>query len=191
MMNVFVSQVGHLMDDDEEELIEEVEEDEETNNKELEEQQQRQRQQQQKEQQQLLQQQQLRSEAKAAGSAGKGSGGPRMSANQQTFPCPFCGKPFNQRWMLERHLPSHTGQRPYKCVRCHRRFSLQSSATRHVKNVHRWEGGFDVNDAASMVIKVQPTAGIADAAAAAQAGSGGGAGGAGGGGDAGAIVLTE
>ncbi len=72
---------------------------------------------------------------------------------QPTYNCPFCAKPFHARWMLERHLPSHTGQRPYKCMRCERRFSLQSSAVRHVKNVHKNED-FDAEaEASSMVVK--------------------------------------
>ncbi len=76
------------------------------------------------------------------------------SANSGQFRCPFCNKPYHARWMLERHLPSHTGQRPYKCLRCERRFSLQSSAVRHVKNVHKGEAGFDAEaEASSMVIK--------------------------------------
>ncbi len=77
----------------------------------------------------------------------------QQQQQQPMFHCPFCAKPFHARWMLERHLPSHTGQRPYKCVRCERRFSLQSSAVRHVKNVHRGEN-FDAEaEASSMVIK--------------------------------------
>ena len=78
----------------------------------------------------------------------------QQQQQQPLYHCPFCAKPFNAKWMLERHLPSHTGQRPYKCVRCERRFSLQSSAVRHVKNVHRGEDGFDAEaEASSMVIK--------------------------------------
>lgn len=55
------------------------------------------------------------------------------------FDCPFCGKSFVHRWMLERHQLTHSGQQPYKCNQCGRRFSVQSSAIRHVKNVHKNE----------------------------------------------------
>jgi uncharacterized Zn-finger protein len=50
--------------------------------------------------------------------------------------CTFCAKAFLHRWMLERHLTRHTGAQPYSCTKCGRRFSLQGSASRHVKNVH-------------------------------------------------------
>ncbi len=98
----------------------------------------------------------------------------QQSQQQPLYHCPFCAKPFHARWMLERHLPSHTGQRPYKCVRCERRFSLQSSAVRHVKNVHRGEENFDAeSEAASMVIKEKAIQGVPQQ----QCGQGGGGGG--------------
>ena len=67
------------------------------------------------------------------------------------FACQYCQKRFVHKWMMDRHLTSHTGARPYKCISCARRFSLQSSAVRHVKNVHK--DSVRGVEASSMVVK--------------------------------------
>ena len=67
------------------------------------------------------------------------------------YTCQWCHKRFVHKWMMDRHITSHTGARPYKCISCSRRFSLQSSAVRHVKNVHK--SSVRGEDASSMVVK--------------------------------------
>ena len=56
---------------------------------------------------------------------------------QQRHTCQYCGKCFAHKWMRDRHLPTHTGERLFECAKCFRRFSLQASAARHVQNVHK------------------------------------------------------
>ncbi len=62
---------------------------------------------------------------------------PTASEHTEKILCQFCDKGFTHRWMLERHLVSHTGAQNYACGICWRRFSLQPSCVRHIKNVHR------------------------------------------------------
>ena len=47
--------------------------------------------------------------------------------------CLFCLRKFWSAEDLRRHVRSHTGDRPYKCDICHRRFSLKHSMLRHRK----------------------------------------------------------
>ena len=51
--------------------------------------------------------------------------------------CFACPKAFNHKWMLDRHLLTHTGEEPFACSICLRRFSLQASCLRHVRHVHK------------------------------------------------------
>ena len=38
---------------------------------------------------------------------------------QKTFTCPECGKIFNAHYNLTRHMPVHTGARPFVCKVSH------------------------------------------------------------------------
>ena len=68
------------------------------------------------------------------------------------YTCPYCSKMFVHRWMMERHMISHTGAKPYSCSRCGNVFSLQSSVVRHLRTVHKDEVG--TTDLSSLVVKV-------------------------------------
>ena len=56
---------------------------------------------------------------------------------EPTHACFACPKAFNHKWMLDRHLLTHTGEQPFACSICLRRFSLQASCLRHVRHVHK------------------------------------------------------
>uniref|UniRef100_A0A4W5R634 C2H2-type domain-containing protein n=1 Tax=Hucho hucho TaxID=62062 RepID=A0A4W5R634_9TELE len=52
--------------------------------------------------------------------------------------CPDCGKEFTQANKLERHMRTHTGERPYQCSVCGMRFNQKGNLKTHFK-VHTGE----------------------------------------------------
>jgi len=67
----------------------------------------------------------------------------RNKVNPGGHECFGCPKVFTHKWMLDRHILTHTGEQPFACSICFRRFSLQASCLRHVRHVHKdqVEGG--------------------------------------------------
>lgn len=53
------------------------------------------------------------------------------------FLCPYCGKSFERVGHLERHKLIHTGEKPYGCDICGRRFNQKSSLKGHLKTHRR------------------------------------------------------
>lgn len=53
------------------------------------------------------------------------------------FLCPYCGKSFERVGHLERHKLIHTGEKPYGCEICGRRFNQKSSLKGHLKTHRR------------------------------------------------------
>ncbi len=53
-----------------------------------------------------------------------------------THPCPFCGKEFVSPAPLETHIRVHTGYRPFKCTKCGRAFNQKGSLKRHMIAKH-------------------------------------------------------
>lgn len=52
------------------------------------------------------------------------------------FFCPYCSKYFERAGHLERHKRIHTGEKPYRCEICGRRFNQKCSLKEHMK-IHR------------------------------------------------------
>lgn len=53
--------------------------------------------------------------------------------------CPVCGKEFNsrnRRQDLQRHLLSHTGERPFACPFCPYRATLKGNLKKHIQGLH-------------------------------------------------------
>ncbi|NXM45538.1 ZNF71 factor, partial [Gymnorhina tibicen] len=50
---------------------------------------------------------------------------------ERTFPCPECGKSFNQKSNLTRHRKIHTSEGPYKCGECGESFRMSRKLRRH------------------------------------------------------------
>ncbi|XP_009955438.1 PREDICTED: zinc finger protein 665-like, partial [Leptosomus discolor] len=50
---------------------------------------------------------------------------------QRIFPCPECGKSFNQKSNLTRHRKIHTSEGPYKCDECGESFRMNRKLIRH------------------------------------------------------------
>ncbi|XP_017771917.1 PREDICTED: fez family zinc finger protein 1 isoform X2 [Nicrophorus vespilloides] len=60
------------------------------------------------------------------------------SAKQKSFECGECGKVFNAHYNLTRHMPVHTGARPFVCKICGKGFRQASTLCRH-KIIHTSE----------------------------------------------------
>lgn len=60
------------------------------------------------------------------------------NAKQKLFRCNECGKVFNAHYNLTRHMPVHTGARPFVCKVCGKGFRQASTLCRH-KIIHTHE----------------------------------------------------
>ena len=50
----------------------------------------------------------------------------------ENFSCSYCGKAFLHFSGLQRHMRTHTGERPYACSICERRFALKGNLSKHM-----------------------------------------------------------
>ncbi|XP_067384075.1 zinc finger and BTB domain-containing protein 46 isoform X3 [Channa argus] len=68
--------------------------------------------------------------------AGKGTKGPVPTVNDFTvirkkFKCPYCSFSAMHQCILKRHMRSHTGERPYPCEICGKKFTRREHMKRH------------------------------------------------------------
>ncbi|KHJ87067.1 zinc finger, C2H2 type [Oesophagostomum dentatum] len=52
--------------------------------------------------------------------------------------CDICGKVFSRLWLLQGHLRSHTGQRPFGCAHCGKSFADRSNLRMHILTHTGW-----------------------------------------------------
>ncbi|XP_048666851.1 zinc finger protein 831 isoform X1 [Marmota marmota marmota] len=58
-------------------------------------------------------------------------GSPGKSRNAGRYLCPHCGRDCLKPSVLEKHIRSHTGERPFPCATCHIAFKTQSNLYKH------------------------------------------------------------
>lgn len=55
----------------------------------------------------------------------------QIYGGKQPLNCTFCGKAFNFKSLLDKHVRIHTGERPFKCPLCLKAFNQKAHLDAH------------------------------------------------------------
>ena len=58
-------------------------------------------------------------------------------SQQKGFVCNLCGLPCTWASDLQKHMRIHTGEQPFKCKVCQRKFKRRDALYVHLRNVHK------------------------------------------------------
>ena len=64
---------------------------------------------------------------------------PEVNNGKRSYKCRICGKVSRDRTDIKRHLFIHTGESPFNCDYCGKKFKRKSLATLHSRRMHREE----------------------------------------------------
>lgn len=91
----------------------------------------------------------------------------RRKMTKEPLRCQHCGKPFTRQEHFDRHVRSHTGERPYPCrfPRCGKNFSRYDNMAQHLRNHAKdfpelqrlLEAGIDPKDAFQVTWESDPS----------------------------------
>lgn len=70
---------------------------------------------------------------------GIGLGKVKIPVRARNYVCHFCSKAYFAKNKLTRHLYTHSGEKPFGCPICDKKFNDKSYVKQHLRNTHNVE----------------------------------------------------